>query len=68
MHTNITITGLHCASCKFLIEDVAKEIPGVIACTVDYTTGQTKLEYDDRFKIEELKKHIEALGAYQVIL
>lgn len=64
----LTITGLHCASCKLLIEDVGKDVPGVISCMVDPTTGQTVIEHNDPFKTDEFKKEIEALGKYHVTL
>lgn len=67
MKTTITIQGTHCQSCKLLIEDVCRDIPGVQSCTVNFQTGQTELEHDDTLNWEQLKKEIENLGEYKVI-
>jgi len=37
MKTVLIIKGTHCASCKALIEDVCRELPGVTGCTVEVT-------------------------------
>ena len=41
------INGLHCASCKILLETEIGNLPGVKKINVDANTGQTELEYDD---------------------
>lgn len=64
----ITIKGTHCASCKAVIEDVSKDIEGVVSCTVDFNTGKTEIEYDDRLNWEKLKQEIETLEQYKVQL
>lgn len=67
MKTTITIKGTNCNSCKMLIEDVCKDLPGIISCHVDYDTGKTVIEHDFlNWKL--LKKEIEALGKYRVEL
>lgn len=63
----ITITGTHCKSCKFLIEDVSSEIPGVISLNVDPETGKTEIEYDETLDWNTLKTVIEEQGDYKVI-
>lgn len=62
----LTITGTHCASCKALIEDVCKELPGVHSCTVDYTTGKTEIEHTEEFDMNKFAQEIEQLGEYKV--
>ncbi len=66
MKKTITITGMHCGSCKALIEDVAGDVPGVVSCTLDMATGKTDVEYTDTLNWDDLKKEIEAAGAYRV--
>lgn len=68
MKTTITIQGTHCASCKALIEDVCKEIPGIIFCNVDFKTGATAIEHEENANLNLLKNEIEQLGAYKVII
>lgn len=62
----MTITGMHCNSCKVLIEDVCKDIAGVQECTVDFATGKGSITHEESLDLVHLKKEIEALGEYQV--
>jgi copper chaperone CopZ len=67
--TTITlkIAGMHCASCKALIEDVASGLPGVNACSVDLESGAAALEVDERlFRPEAFAAEVAALGNYAV--
>ena len=68
MRRAITIQGTHCPSCKSLIEEVSQDIPGVVSTNVDFKTGQTVIEYDQRLDWNRLKQEIENLGEYQVIV
>lgn len=68
MKTTIAIQGTHCASCKALIEDVCKEIPGIISCDVDFKTGATIIEHGENADLNLLKNEIEQLGKYKVIM
>lgn len=58
---NLNISGIHCRSCKNLIETEVDILPGVKNITVDHKTGKTEVEFDetkvDKEKIEaEIKK------------
>ncbi len=66
MKTIITIKGTHCTSCKELIEDVCRDISGVIKCSVNFKTGKTEIEHSVKFDINKLEKEIESLGLYKV--
>lgn len=66
MQTNIKITGMHCDSCKALIEDVASEVQGVQSCTVDRATGKGVIEHDPSFDFATFAKEIESLDKYKV--
>ncbi len=64
--TTFKITGMHCASCKVLIEDVVQELSGVSRCEVDPTTGMATVTHDGTLDTESLKKEIEGLGEYKI--
>jgi len=64
----VTIRGTHCESCKALIEDVCRDIPGVQSCRVDFATGKTEIEHDETLNWGKLQQEIEALGQYRVEL
>lgn len=66
MITNLQITGMHCGSCKSLIESVCGEIKGVQSCKVDYTTGRAVVTHDENLFVSDLIKEIESLGEYRV--
>jgi len=68
MKTTLTIKGTHCASCKALIEEVAKENSCVTDISVDFNTGRTFLEHKDCLDWQTLKKEVESLGDYHVEL
>jgi len=51
-----------------LIEEVCSEIAGVKSCVVDFKTGKTVIEYEGKLDVKRLKKEIEALGEYTVII
>ncbi|MBI2147803.1 cation transporter [Candidatus Woesearchaeota archaeon] len=66
MKTTLTIQGMHCTSCKMLIEDACADIPGVISCKVDAASGKAVVEHEKGFDIGRVKKEIEKLGTYKV--
>lgn len=66
MKTSLTIKGTHCHSCKALIEDVCKEFKEIISCNVDYKTGKTVIEHNEKLDFKKLKKEIENLGDYKL--
>ena len=62
----IKIAGMHCASCKSLIEDVCKETKGVSSCAVDLVTGKGVIEHDDSLDFAAMTAEIKKLGEYTV--
>lgn len=66
MKTKIKIEGTHCWSCKMLIEDVCKDIPGVQSCLVDFQTGETEVEHDENMDWRKLKQEVENVGQYRI--
>lgn len=66
MMTTYTITGMHCASCKELIEEVCGELPGVQSCTVDASTGVARVEHDGSLTTRSFQEALAQLGDYTV--
>lgn len=64
--STLQITGMHCTSCKSLIEEVCQETSGVTSCTVDYETGKAVVEHDSSFDLDAVIKEITSLGEYKV--
>lgn len=64
--TKLKITGMHCASCKALIEDVCRDVPGVSSCEVNLESGVAAILHDDSADMEVVKKEIGGLGEYKV--
>lgn len=66
--TTITIKGTHCASCKALIEDICKDVPGISSCSVDFASGRTEIEHESNADWQKLKQKVESMGQYTVEL
>lgn len=66
MKTILKIKGMHCISCKALIEDVCKDVAGVESCSVDLSAEKATLIHGTPGEIKKVKKEIEALGRYKV--
>ncbi len=64
--TAVAIAGMHCASCKTLIEEVAMETAGVRACAVDLEKGTGTIDHDDAFDLDAFAREVGALGPYRV--
>jgi Cu+-exporting ATPase len=62
MKTEFIVTGMHCASCKSLIEDICKETKGVTKCNVDLKSGKVVIEHTEKVDMKNIKKEIESLG------
>lgn len=68
MKTTLTVKGMHCQSCKVLIEDVCSEIVGVKSCTLDFKSGKLVVEHEQGLDMKRVKKEIEGAGEYKVTL
>lgn len=66
MKTILNIKGMHCHSCKALIEEVCGDIPGVRTCIVDVGREKAEIDHDDNVDIGIVKKEIEGFGDYHV--
>ena len=68
MKTTLTVKGTYCHSCAELIKDVCSEFPEIKKCSVDVKTGKTVIEHEGKLNITKLKKEIERLGEYKVVV
>lgn len=68
MTTNLEIKGMHCGSCKVLIEDVCKDIEGVTSCVVDVQGESAVVEHDSSVDTEKLVTEVSSLGDYKVTI
>ncbi len=64
--TQMTVTGMHCNSCKVLIEEVCTDTVGVRECSVDFATGKGTVTHEETVDLMQLKSAIEGLGEYTV--
>jgi len=61
--TNLKISGLHCRSCKTLIEAEVKAMPGVKTIDVDYLKGEVVVEFENgQTSLGQIAKEIEGLN------
>lgn len=67
--TILTVAGTHCGSCKVLLEEVCREVPGVQSCTVDFRTGRTEIVHNGLLDWTTLQRAVGELGGqYRVKL
>lgn len=66
MKTTIQVTGMHCPSCKALLEDVASEVKGVLSSDIDPKTGLGTIEHDEKFNFDDFQKAVAELKDYRV--
>lgn len=66
MKMKLLIEGMHCVSCKTLIEEVSREVAGVESANVDVESGIGEFEHDEMLDTGILIKEIEGLGDYKV--
>ncbi len=66
MQTTLHITGMHCASCKKLIESISKDVSGIETADVNFETGVLTLTHTEDANIQKVKEEILLLGEYSV--
>lgn len=57
------LSGLHCASCKGLIEDVVRDVPDVQSAQVDSEASSLTIEHGASFEPQTLMDEVVGLGA-----
>ncbi len=62
------IVGMHCASCKKLIEKMVSKLSGVESVNINYASETMSISYDDtKISIEKIKKAVLAAGGYELV-
>lgn len=62
------IVGMHCASCKSLIEHVVSEEEGVKSVQVNYAAEKMFIEYDPSIiNLDKIKKAVASAGTYEMV-
>lgn len=62
------IIGMHCASCKALIERMVKKLDGIKSVNVNYAAEKMTVEYDEtKVTLDDLTKAVASAGSYQLI-
>lgn len=68
MKTIFPIVGMHCASCKALIEEMVGDVAGVSSVKVNFAAEKMSIEYDDsRVTVDMLKKAVASAGSYKLV-
>jgi copper chaperone CopZ len=63
MVTEFKVAGMHCISCKNLIEEDLGEMPGVRAISVDLPGGRARVDFNEQqITINQLIEKIAELG------
>jgi Cu+-exporting ATPase len=64
---NLTIGGMHCATCAITVRDALMEVPGVFDAKVNFALGKAAVTYDSSIvPTPALKKAVEGSG-YKVL-
>lgn len=66
MKSIINLKGMHCASCRVLIEDICSDIPGISVCDVDVEKGMLTLEHDTNESLEKVVADIRNVSTYTI--
>ncbi|MBI2990392.1 MAG: copper-translocating P-type ATPase [Candidatus Magasanikbacteria bacterium] len=62
------IVGMHCASCKQLIERMLGKLSGVASANVNYGTETLSVEYDEtKTSLSDIKAAVNKAGAYELV-
>lgn len=66
MEKTLEVKGMHCKSCKILIEDAVSEIKGVDGVSADFEKGKVKVKCSGDWVLSAAKSAIEKEG-YKVV-
>lgn len=62
------IVGMHCASCKQLIEKMVNKLEGVEEVNVNYASETMSISYDDNeVSLEEIGQAVKSAGGYELV-
>ncbi|MEI8084107.1 MAG: cation transporter [Actinomycetes bacterium] len=61
--SQVAVTGMHCASCGILIDEVLEELPGVTRASTSMRKEVCEVSYDEsQTSLEQINAEIVALG------
>jgi len=67
-HEVFPIIGMHCASCKSLIERLVSKLNGVVKVNVNYASEKMFIDYDENLvSLEQIKDAVASAGSYKLI-
>ncbi|HLD30889.1 MAG TPA: heavy-metal-associated domain-containing protein, partial [Patescibacteria group bacterium] len=62
------IMGLHCASCKALLEKIVGKLEGVKSVNVNFATEKMTVLYDEEIvSLRDIKNAVKSAGNYELI-
>lgn len=62
------IVGMHCASCKMLIEKMVSKLDGVEEVNVNYANEKMTVEYNEELlNVQDIKAAVSKAGSYKLI-
>jgi len=57
----LKVTGMHCKSCKTLVEETCREVPGVESCAINLASGIGAVTHDGSASFAAIAKEISGL-------
>ncbi|MCX6776128.1 MAG: sulfite exporter TauE/SafE family protein [Candidatus Micrarchaeota archaeon] len=60
--TTLKVEGMHCNSCKMIVEDAVSHLKGVKNATVDLNSNTLKMEYESSATLREVERKLEEKG------
>lgn len=62
------IIGIHCASCKALIEKMVQKVEGVASVNVNFATEKMTVEFDEtKTNTQEIAEAVAKAGSYRLV-
>ncbi|MCC7290126.1 heavy metal translocating P-type ATPase [bacterium] len=62
------VIGMHCASCKSLIENSVSEVDGVKNISVNFASEKMNVEYDEtKTSLDKIKEAVSNVGSYKLV-
>lgn len=59
----LVVTGMHCASCGILIDEVLEDLPGVQQSSTSVRKGTCEVRFDDQHaRLDQITQEIASLG------
>ena len=58
-----SVNGMSCSACANRVERTVKELPGIGQASVDFTSKELFVEYDEnRLQLEDIKQSVKKIG------